>query len=590
MSKSKQVSTSKGEHGFLPLEELSVLLELLEIINTPKSLAASICLRNKEIVELFGLKCNPDDYCLCLDPLAVDKLRRDQQVLALYRKNPNIGSLCDKRAVAVSKFFAAEAKCKQTNEYLRTRQYVGSTNLAGYLYHAQNFILRLLGTSPHLIHSDFGPGASSACKGFNTTFVDKLSKPPECTLGARTIVSECVQKHMFLYGASCGIRDCSGDLDNDMIPIVRGNSFTTVPKDERGDRGICIEPHGNIIAQKAVGNYMKSRLKKKGWDLTKLPAKHADYAARGSVDNSLATIDLSSASDTISTQLVKELLPLDWFILLNRLRCSETLVDGAWIRCEKFSSMGNGFTFELETVIFLSLCHAISAIHGDTKTDIISVFGDDIVVDTYLASLLVSLLNEVGFDVNQEKTFTQGHFRESCGADFFHGINVRPVFIKEKPFHEVEKRYTIANRVREISYNFGLFGYCDRSFRRCWRRVVESIPLTLRCFGPTSFSRARAERVSGIMTVGQLTEYTLGDQVIITNRPRTAASQRYHYRVNYLMRVSHNKRSPQGEPLELACALYGVPSAGISPRGSKYHLVKRHLNLAFWSDSELSWQ
>lgn len=589
MTKSKHVSTSSVDHGFLPLEETSILLELFGILDTPKSLAAYICLKNKEISELFRLSVNPNDYCLCLDSLAIDKLQRDQQVVALFKKNPDIGSICDKKQVAITKFFAAEQKCKETNDYLRTKAYVGKTNLAGYLYSAKNFIRNLLGTSPRISTFSFGPGASSACKGFNTTIVDKLSKKPECTLGARTIIAEILDKHMFHYSLSCDVRNNAGSLDNDKIPIVLGNSFTTVPKDERGDRGICIEPHGNIIAQKGLGAYFKKRLSMKGWDLTKLPDLHGRYACQGSVDNSLATIDLSSASDTICFQLVKELLPPDWFALANRLRSPKTLIENEWIDCEKFSSMGNGFTFELETVIFLSLCHAVSSLHG-CKDDTISVFGDDIVIDSYLAPLLISLLEETGFDVNEEKSFSTGHFRESCGNDYFHGQPVRPVFLKEKPFHEVEKRYVFANRVREIAYRFGLFGYCDRRFRSLWRRIVESIPLRHRHFGPASFSRSRKFYVTEVGSYGQLSEDSLGDQVLVSNRPSKLPCNRYQYSVSYLRRISRNQKKPQGCLLELACALYGVPSSGISPRHAKYHLIKRSLKLSFWSVSELAWQ
>jgi len=71
------------------------------------------------------------------------------------------------------------------------------------------------------------------------------------------------------------------------------------------------------------------------------------YALLGSIDGSLATIDLSSASDTVSYALVMSLLPSGWFDLLDLFRSECVEVPGGVIELEKFSSMGNAYTFEL---------------------------------------------------------------------------------------------------------------------------------------------------------------------------------------------------------------------------------------------------
>jgi len=58
------------------------------------------------------------------------------------------------------------------------------------------------------------------------------------------------------------------------------------------------------------------------------------------------------------------------------------------------------------------------------------VFGDDIICVAESYSLVVHLLGLLGFRVNQHKSFNNGPFRESCGADYYHGFNVRGVYLK----------------------------------------------------------------------------------------------------------------------------------------------------------------
>ncbi len=561
------------------------VLDCLEVLDTPRSLACWLTLKSGSSDYALALDVNPLDY---QEPYMYFS---DAQASALIRKNPLIGSPIDTRLVAKEKYFRAEAECRKTNEYLRTRSYVGSTNLAGYLYLAQNFIRRLLKGVPKFSEPDFGPGASSACRGFEATIVHKLSTLPECTLPARGIVCRSVQHLMPGYGVSCGLMaDYLSEPSIDKIPLVPGNTFTTVPKDSRGDRGICVEPHGNILVQKAIGTELRLRLKRAGWDLNRLPELHRGYAQLGSIDGSNATIDLSSASDTISTELVKELLPYDWFDLLNRSRSQATNVDGEWLKCEKFSSMGNGFTFELETIIFLSLAVACKAMHGE-RDDIVSVFGDDIIVPASYASELISVLKECGFSTNPEKTFITGPFRESCGNDFFGGVEVRPVFLKELPRNETEAAYTIANRIREIAYRFGHNGFCDGRFKFIWDNIVGTIPYHLRCFGPASFSRSRSTYRDMWVPFGQLEFSSLGDQVIASNYEKKFRCRKgWSFRVSYLARITRNRVLPRPEAgLELACALYGVSSKGVSPRGCRYTVVRRHTISSNWDTKEIAW-
>jgi hypothetical protein len=87
--------------------------------------------------------------------------------------------------------------------------------------------------------------------------------------------------------------------------------------------------------------------------------------------------------------------------------------------------MGNGATFAIETLVFASACLAVGAKPGKFV-----VYGDDIIIPTCLVAKLNKLLAYLGFRLNQAKSYTEGPFRESCGTDWFNGIDVTPFYIR----------------------------------------------------------------------------------------------------------------------------------------------------------------
>jgi len=95
--------------------------------------------------------------------------------------------------------------------------------------------------------------------------------------------------------------------------------------------------------------------------------------------------------------------------------------------------MGNGFTFELETLIFYAIAKA-ACIQSGAKTgyNSLSVYGDDVIIPSAAVSKYLTCFEAVGFEVNMSKSFFAGPFRESCGEDFFNGTDVRPVFVRDE--------------------------------------------------------------------------------------------------------------------------------------------------------------
>jgi len=204
----------------------------------------------------------------------------------------------------------------------------------------------------------------------------------------------------------------------------------TVPKNADIDRCACKEPDINMFLQKGVGKHIRRRLLRHGQNLND-QSINRNLARLGSLDGSLATIDLSSASDTINSVVVEALLPTEWFEYLNDIRSPSVVVEGETIRTAMFSSMGNGFTFELESLLFWSLMKSVSYFRGNRG--VVSVYGDDIIVPSGDYETYLWVLAQFGFIPNAKKSFGTGLFRESCGGHYFAGEDVTPFYLRKPP-------------------------------------------------------------------------------------------------------------------------------------------------------------
>jgi len=269
-------------------------------------------------------------------------------------------------------------------------------------------------------------------------------------------------------------------------------------------------------------------------------------ARLSSLSGKLATVDLSAASDTISYELVKLLLPFDWFCLLASLRSPETWIDGKWVELEKFSSMGNGYTFELETLIFWALARAVAdAMCMNSDLSSVRAYGDDLFVPTECVPLLKLVFSYCGFTVNASKTFDDSsQFRESCGQDFLYGHNVRPFFLKEVP-NEVHQWFSLANGIRRLGVANPHDDIWDPRFLRAWLECLSNIP--------SRFRRLRGPK-------------TLGDSVIHDQESVWRSEIRYRHGVGRLRSLY---RAPVMRGLDRYCAdtqyavaLYGGASDG----------------------------
>ena len=370
--------------------------------------------------------------------IGLDDFRGATQIRALFQKNRDLDLGFNPLRAAVEACIKAELQCQSVNRYFGSLSPYGAVVRA--ISHARRKISEVLGPVPILarLQPRLGPGASTTVKRSEACWENKLGRTIVCSEDLLPYVHDFLaetpewsKRHSLNFGSL----SLCGDVDDEFggtVPVcVDTAKLIFVEKNAKTHRPICVEPVLNGFWQLGVGDYLKDRLRIHANQDLRNQERNQLLAREGSVLGNVATIDLSSASDTLAFSVVFDLLPESWVDLLSSLRTGVMEYAGREYELEKFSSMGNGYTFELETLIFWSLAWACTETLGE-DTSKVSVYGDDIIVPSRVVDLLYPTLMWCGFNVNSEKSFHQGGFRESCGADWLHGEDVRPIFKKDR--------------------------------------------------------------------------------------------------------------------------------------------------------------
>lgn len=340
----------------------------------------------------------------------------------LLRKFPFKGR--DRKKAALDSFKSGEEKCKQTNIRLR-KLWKDSPSTRDQIYWMREKIANLLGPfdwNEAACNFAWGPGATTRLKSVNGDVYFKFRGKPETTQNCFPLSVAAVSVIPLWFGEIHPLKR------EDMFTVVAGSRITTVPKDAKTDRTIAIEPCMNMYVQKGIGTMIRNRLRRAGIDLND-QTRNQELAKEAYV-RGLATIDLSAASDSVSSELVELLLPDDWLLALKQCRSYRYVLASEVGYFEKFSTMGNGYTFELESLLFWAIT-SLSVAESFAADDVVAVYGDDIICHEFAAPRLISNLNTYGFEVNTKKSFLSGPFFESCGKHYFRGVDVTPVYVKE---------------------------------------------------------------------------------------------------------------------------------------------------------------
>nr|QDH90200.1 MAG: RNA-dependent RNA polymerase [Leviviridae sp.] len=450
---------------------VDVAVAILRALDCPRALAVVILLRYKMWDEIANLK---------LDPLAFndpDSFYRAHQATKLLSKAKWLPTSFDKKQVAKIKFLESEERCRRTNitwaSYRRSELKL-QPDFEQILHSARRKIGKVLGDSLYRWTElcDFGPGADGSTDDGMTSAYNKLSTPGCVTFGAYPYLNVFCEltalSRLFVGNTGTGLLD---------LEISRGNSVTFVPKSAKTDRPIAVEPRWNMFFQKGLGRYLRNRLKHFGVNLDYQGLNQA-LAIYSSRTGKYATIDLASASDTVSKEVVLALLPEPWLTIFSALRSPAYRLDGEWHGYHKWSSMGNGYTFELESLLFWALCSSVC--------EDVSVYGDDLIVPTESYELIVRVLDFCGFEVNTEKSFSSGYFRESCGQDAFDGVPVTPIYWKE-PLDD-QGALTLVNQITVLAARLGSEEFRFSGLKKVWKDLVYQLPKRFQQRGPTSIS------------------------------------------------------------------------------------------------------
>jgi len=418
----------------------------------------------QSLADEWGLQSIP--HCQDVDFM---KIQSQYQLAALLKNFRFPGDKAAQRQAALDKFWAGEKMCAEYNQGGYTSLSVASEAwMVNVFTYIQSFMQKLLGFElPDLDslteRSRHGPGATTGTESGQVSSYFKFENwPYHCTVRAARMARSVIENDERWLGA---LEDDYRRRKNipmwyildrkkfwaDVIEIVDGNRIAFVPKNARTERSIAIEPTLNLYLQLGVDGFIRRRLKRWGVDLDH-QTKNQELARLGSLggDDPFVTMDLANASGTIALKLCNLALPQDWYDLLYDLRSPQGLLDNSSFYYQMMSSMGNGFTFALESALFTAVIYAVMKERlGRFDPNEFAVYGDDIVVRQSIAPFVVEALTSCGFSINTEKSFLSGPVRESCGTDWYQGRPIRPVFLDEMP-KAVDELFCDINRLKRI--------------------------------------------------------------------------------------------------------------------------------------------
>jgi hypothetical protein len=355
---------------------------------------------------------------------------------------------------AYASFIQNNDRMRQVNVDFRPPRQLPAHHLSSdelMLKRAQHLISWVLGDITWGEIADNARNSSGVTLGVrfsDTSNEAKFTWPMSTTAEVASMFNQYLNRNVMLRRA---IESFNGtkQLDVARYDIVEASRATTVPKSSTKRRMIAIEPTLNMFFQQGLMHTMYKRLKGSRrlltdvrLDVESLPTKHQDLARWASITGNNATIDFSSASDCVSIELLRYLLPPKWFKYVTILRSPFMKIKEELVELQMVSTMGNAGTFPLETLVFWSL--GVAAVMNRTEKNpytilskpqdrnAVSVFGDDCILPTEDAHTFMDMCTKVGFIVNKEKSFydKDSRFRESCGGDYLQSSYVRPLHVK----------------------------------------------------------------------------------------------------------------------------------------------------------------
>lgn len=448
--------------------------KLAESINSPRSLMLSMLLASGEqddLIQLVSSTCDPLHYREGDEQLFAE----DYLIAKIASKLPSEFRSWNILEPTLKQFCEQEDHCAIINRQCVSGEILDRLEAVGVrIGDLRKLMKRVLGRAPSLAAccqaGGWGPGS--------TVLHNREESVPE---------AKCTDTSV-TYRLAKALQDagCHGDLPWWSAPwvLVPGNLMFTVDKNAKSLRTASAEPAINGWVQKGIGSFIRRALRKIGIDLNDQSINQ--MIALGAMRFGYATIDVRGASNSQALELFRLCLPKDWMDLLDISRSergtfeerTDLSSDSFWFEYEMISSMGNGFTFELESLLFYCIARM-----ADCNSDEVWIYGDDIIVPQACAQKVVDILEVCGFSVNTEKSFLDGLFFESCGVHVFNGCDVTPFFIKDA-LNEPKDVLRTANELRLFGTRMSSVGFSCRHLLPVYRYLVGRLPDSFKTRGP----------------------------------------------------------------------------------------------------------
>lgn len=387
----------------------------------------------------------------------------------------------------------------------------------------------------------------------------------------------------------------------------RTSRLMFVPKTVKTARSICMEPNSFMFFQQA---FLQAMLSGMNGGYARLfidlhdQSRNRALARYGSETKTIATIDLKAASDSVHLRLVEAVFPRQYLYYMKATRSSTVkLPDGSVTRVHKFAPMGSALCFPTQCIVFTAICILAAAQHASGldpgssvpnalrknvvkairsfqsvcgapyvrgKYEPLSVYGDDICVDTRLTPYVTYLLALLGFEVNDSKSFDGGQcFRESCGGYYFDGVDVTPLFFRVERSRGKIGPEEFMSLVSAIN-NGGDLGY--RNYSGSLIRYIRNSQLSVarRSKDPDVlfFSSDRNASYAVYSTNPRNETHVVKTDRKVTSRSKNILSYNYQRdECKVLMAVPHNRKMPTAAEEE-AVERYGYMRwYGVAERG-----------------------
>lgn len=262
-----------------------------------------------------------------------------------------------------------------------------------------------------------------------------------------------------------GVRmiDLPRETERSQERVVR---VAAVPKSYKASRIIAMEDTYRLAQAKDIEYIFREYDSKTHNIALEDQTINQEYARIGSIDGSLATLDASHASDTISKSLFIELFPQRYVNLVTPLMGTHHTINGVKRTMQMASTSGHALTFRHETIVYKAIALSADRLYctltGESNP-FAWAYGDDTVVPSRSVSLTMEFFQRLGLVINEDKSFYGDDilYRESCGEEYLHGCRLTTVFFPRFPIVGQVKGSKIV--LDKKSYNDEYRGKLDNS-------------------------------------------------------------------------------------------------------------------------------